>query len=112
MTKHIDFSNEPKSWAQVIELLPTVKVAPEGHTFDYWTVNERNLSPQEAAKLGVALGEQTLEVIQRHPESATCLRRILRALPAESLVAEGFLCAIEDRLALGSSTQVRNAYVA
>lgn len=112
MSKPLNVNQDPQTWSQVIELLPTVKLASQGHTYDYWSVSERNLSPREATKLGVALGEQTLSVIQRHPEAASCLRRILRALSTESLVAEGFLCALEDRIALGSTTQVRNAYVA
>ncbi len=112
MSKPIASNEQPQTWSQVIDLLPTVKVSTEGHTYDYWSVSERNLSPREATKLGVALGEQTLAVIQRNPEAASCLRRILRALPAESLAAEGFLCALEDRVAFTTSTQVKNAYVA
>lgn len=112
MSKPLIVENQPQTWSQVIKLLPTVKVSSQGHTYDYWAVSERNLSPIEATKLGVALGEQTLEVIQRNPEAASCLRRILRALPTESLAAEGFLCAIEDRVAFSRGTQVKNAYVA
>ncbi len=112
MSKPLSSDVQPRNWNQVIDLLPTVKLSPEGHTYNYWSVSERNLSPREATKLGVALGEQTLEVIQRNPEVASCLRRILRALPSESLAAEGFLCALEDRVAFTSSTQVKNAYIA
>lgn len=76
---------------------PTVSRDEHGN-WRYWEVHPDSGVYQDDWPRGDRLARETILQMQRFPEGASVLRRILREIDLESTVAQGFLNRIEDAL--------------
>ena len=84
-------------WSDLIDLYPTVQKNGQGG-FDYWTIPLKPANQLASLELGESLAKRSLQILRDHPESGCVLRRILRAVPNDCQVGEGFFCEIERHL--------------
>lgn len=81
-----------------VDHFPTVGVRDDGWR-SYWNVPADTGSRERDWATGERLARETVARMQREPEKAWVLRRVLRELDYDSGVGQGFLSWIEDRLA-------------
>ena len=76
---------------------PTVSLDAAGG-WHYWDVPDDPHVYGTDWKVGEGLARDTVAQMQRFPAGSSVLRRILREIDVNSLVAQGFLARIEDML--------------
>jgi len=84
-------------WEQQWLAFPTVSRDEHG-AWHYWDVGKDSGVYQDDWPRGDRLARDTILQMQRFPQGASVLRRILREMDLESIVAQGFLNRIEDAL--------------
>jgi hypothetical protein len=84
-------------WDEQWLAFPTVSRDEHG-TWHYWDVQADSAVYQDDWPQGDRLARDTILQMQRFPEGASVLRRILREIDLDSTVAQGFLNRIEDAL--------------
>lgn len=87
-----------RHWQQQWLEFPTVCLDDDG-IWHYWDVNPDSGVYEDDWPRGDRMARATIRQMQRFPEGASVLRRILREIDLESTVAQGFLNRIEDSLA-------------
>ncbi len=88
---------DAKWWNQEWLKFPTVSLDDEGK-WHYWDVTEGNRIYSDDRALGEALARDTVAQMQRFPEGSSVLRRIMREIDHDSIVAQGFFNRLEDML--------------
>ncbi len=88
---------DAKWWNQEWLKFPTVSLDDEGK-WHYWDVTEGSRVYSDDRALGEALARDTVAQMQRFPEGGPVLRRIMREIDHDSIVAQGFFNRLEDML--------------
>ncbi len=88
---------DAKWWNEEWLKFPTVSLEDEGK-WHYWDVTEGSLIYSDDRALGEALARDTVAQMQRFPEGGPVLRRIMREIDHDSIVAQGFFNRLEDML--------------
>jgi hypothetical protein len=88
---------DAKWWNQEWLKFPTVSLDDEGK-WHYWDVTEGSRIYSDDRALGEALARDTVAQMQRFPEGGPVLRRIMREIDHDSIVAQGFFNRLEDML--------------
>ena len=88
---------DAKWWREEWLKFPTVSLDQEGN-WHYWDVPEDAGVYSEGRPLGEALARDTVAQMQRFPEGSSVLRRIMRDIDRDSIVAQGFFDRLEDML--------------
>ena len=84
-------------WNEEWLKFPTISLDEEG-TWHYWVVPEDTHVYATDWQVGEALARDTVAQMQHFPAGSSALRRILRQIDQDSLVAQGFLARLEDML--------------
>ena len=88
---------DAKWWKEEWLKFPTVSLDDEGK-WHYWDVTEGSRVYSDDRALGEALARDTVAQMQRFPEGGPVLRRIMREIDHDSIVAQGFFNRLEDML--------------
>ncbi len=88
---------DAKWWNEEWLKFPTVSLDDEGKC-QYWDVTGGSLVYSDDRALGEALARDTVAQMQRFPEGSSVLRRIMREIDHDSIVAQGFFNRLEDML--------------
>ncbi len=88
---------DAKWWNEEWLKFPTVSLDDEGK-WHYWDVTEDSRVYSDDRTLGEALARDTVAQMQRFPEGGSVLRRIMREIDRDSIVAQGFFNRLEDML--------------
>ena len=88
---------DAKWWNAEWLKFPTVSLDDEGK-WHYWDVTEGSRVYSDDRALGEALARDTVAQMQRFPEGGSVLRRIMREVDHDSIVAQGFFNRLEDML--------------
>ncbi len=88
---------DAKWWKEEWLKFPTVSLDESG-TWRYWDVPGDAGVISEGRSLGEALARDTVAQMQRFPEGASVLRRIMREIDHDSIAAQGFFNRLEDML--------------
>ncbi|MCH8997207.1 MAG: hypothetical protein IID48_02920 [Proteobacteria bacterium] len=88
---------DAKWWNEEWLKFPTVSLDDEGK-WHYWDVTEDSRVYSDDRALGEALARDTVAQMQRFPEGGSVLRRIMREIDHDSIVAQGFFNRLEDML--------------
>jgi hypothetical protein len=88
---------DAKWWNEEWLKFPTVSLDDEGK-WHYWDVTEGSRIYSDDRALGEALARDTVAQMQRFPEGGPVLRRIMREIDHDSIVAQGFFNRLEDML--------------
>ena len=88
---------DAKWWNEEWLKFPTVSLDDEGK-WHYWDVTEGSRVYSDDRALGEALARDTVAQMQRFPEGGSVLRRIMREIDHDSIVAQGFFNRLEDML--------------
>ncbi|MCH8187448.1 MAG: hypothetical protein IIB66_01910 [Proteobacteria bacterium] len=88
---------DAKWWNEEWLKFPTVSLDDEGK-WHYWDVTEDSRVYSDDRALGEALARDTVAQMQRFPEGGSVLRRIMREIDRDSIVAQGFFNRLEDML--------------
>ncbi len=88
---------DAKWWNEEWLKFPTVSLDEEGK-WHYWDVTEGSRVYSDDRALGEALARDTVAQMQRFPEGGSVLRRIMREIDHNSIVAQGFFNRLEDML--------------
>ena len=88
---------DAKWWNEEWLKFPTVSLDDEGK-WHYWDVTEDSRVYSDDRALGEALARDTVAQMQRFPEGGSVLRRIMRKIDRDSIVAQGFFNRLEDML--------------
>ena len=91
------YAEASEEWQREWLTFPTVTIDAEG-CFHYWDVPADTHIYATDWKIGESLARATVAQMQRFPAGSSVLRRILRQIDQDSLVAQGFLARIEDML--------------
>jgi hypothetical protein len=86
-----------KWWNEEWLKFPTVSLDEEGK-WHYWDVTGGSRVYSDDRSLGEALARDTVAQMQRFPEGGSVLRRIMREIDHNSIVAQGFFNRLEDML--------------
>ncbi|HMB77649.1 MAG TPA: hypothetical protein VKN76_14715 [Kiloniellaceae bacterium] len=86
-----------KWWTEQWLAFPTVTVDEEG-VWHYWIVPDDSGVYGDDWAVGEGLARDTVAQMQRFPEGSSVLRRIMRDIDQETIVAQGFVSRIEDML--------------
>ena len=88
---------DAKWWNEEWLKFPTVSLDDEGK-WHYWDVTEDSRVYSDDRARGEALARDTVAQMQRFPEGGSVLRRIMREIDRDSIVAQGFFNRLEDML--------------
>jgi hypothetical protein len=88
---------DAKWWREEWLKFPTVSLNEEGN-WHYWDVPKDDGVYSEGRSLGEALARDTVAQMQRFPEGSSVLRRVMRDIDRDSIVAQGFFDRLEDML--------------
>ena len=88
---------DAKWWNEEWLKFPTVSLDDEGK-WHYWDVTGGSYVYSDDRALGEALARDTVAQMQRFPEGSSVLRRIMREIDHDSIVAQGFFNRLEDML--------------
>ena len=88
---------DAKWWNEEWLKFPTVSLDDAGK-WHYWDVTEGSQIYSDDRALGEALARDTVAQMQRFPEGGSVLRRIMREIDHNSIVAQGFFNRLEDML--------------
>ncbi len=88
---------DAKWWIEEWLKFPTVSLDEEGK-WHYWDVTGGSRIYSSDRALGEALARDTVAQMQRFPEGGSVLRRIMREIDHNSIVAQGFFNRLEDML--------------
>jgi len=88
---------DAKWWNEEWLKFPTVSLDDEGK-WHYWDVTGGSYVYSDDRALGEALARDTVAQMQRFAEGSSVLRRIMRAIDHDSIVAQGFFNRLEDML--------------
>ena len=88
---------DAKWWNEEWLKFPTVSLDDEGK-WHYWDVTEDSRVYSDDRARGEALARDTVAQMQRFPEGGSVLRRIMREIDHDSIVAQGFFNRLEDML--------------
>ncbi len=88
---------DAKGWNEEWLKFPTVSLDDEGK-WHYWDVTGGSRVYSDDRALGEALARDTVAQMQRFPEGGSVLRRIMREIDHNSIVAQGFFNRLEDML--------------
>ena len=88
---------DAKWWNEEWLKFPTVSLDDEGK-WHYWDVTEDSRVYSDDRSVGEALARDTVAQMQRFPEGGSVLRRIMREIDHDSIVAQGFFNRLEDML--------------
>ena len=88
---------DAKWWNEEWLKFPTVSLDDEGK-WHYWDVTGGSRIYSDDRALGEALARDTVAQMQRFPEGGSVLRRIMREIDHNSIVAQGFFNRLEDML--------------
>ncbi len=88
---------DAKWWNEEWLKFPTVSLDDEGKRH-YWDVTGGSRIYSNDRSLGEALARDTVAQMQRFPEGSSVLRRIMREIDHNSIVAQGFFNRLEDML--------------
>ncbi len=88
---------DAKWWNEEWLKFPTVSLDDEGK-WHYWDVTGGSYVYSDDRALGEALARDTVAQMQRFAEGGSVLRRIMRAIDHDSIVAQGFFNRLEDML--------------
>ena len=88
---------DAKWWNEEWLKFPTVSLDDEGK-WHYWDVTEESCVYSDDRARGEALARDTVAQMQRFPEGGSVLRRIMREIDRDSIVAQGFFNRLEDML--------------
>ncbi len=88
---------DAKWWNEEWLKFPTVSLDDEGK-WHYWDVTGDSRVYSDDRALGEALARDTVAQMQRFPEGGSVLRRIMREIDHNSIVAQGFFNRLEDML--------------
>ncbi len=88
---------DAKWWNEEWLKFPTVSLDDEGK-WHYWDVTGGSYVYSDDRALGEALARDTVAQMQRFPEGSSVLRRIMREIDHNSIVAQGFFNRLEDML--------------
>ncbi len=84
-------------WQEAWLKCPTVSLNEDG-TWRYWDVPADDGVYSEGRSRGEALARDTVAQMQHFPEGSSVLRRIMRDIDQNTIVAQGFVTRIEDML--------------
>ncbi len=88
---------DAKWWNEEWLKFPTVSLDDTGK-WHYWDVTGGSRIYSDDRALGEALARDTVAQMQRFPEGGSVLRRIMREIDHNSIVAQGFFNRLEDML--------------
>ena len=88
---------DAKWWNEEWLKFPTVSLDDEGK-WHYWDVTGGSYVYSDDRALGEALARDTVAQMQRFAEGGSVLRRIMREIDHDSIVAQGFFNRLEDML--------------
>ena len=88
---------DAKWWIEEWLKVPTVSLDEEGK-WHYWDVTGGSRIYSNDRALGEGLARDTVAQMQRFPEGGSVLRRIMREIDHNSIVAQGFFNRLEDML--------------
>lgn len=88
---------QEKWWTEQWLAFPSVTVDDEG-VWHYWQVPADSGVYADDWRVGECLARDTVAQMQRFPEGSSVLRRIMRDIDLESIVAQGFCSRVEDML--------------
>jgi hypothetical protein len=88
---------DAKWWNEEWLKFPTVSLDDAGK-WHYWDVTGGSRIYSDDRALGEALARDTVAQMQRFPEGGSVLRRIMREIDHNSIVAQGFFNRLEDML--------------
>ena len=88
---------DAKWWNEEWLKFPTVSLDDEGN-WHYWDVTADNGVYSHDRAVGEALARDTVAQMQRFPEGGSVLRRLMREIDHNSIVAQGFFNRLEDML--------------
>ena len=88
---------DAKRWKEEWLKFPTVSLDDAGK-WHYWDVTGGSRIYSTDRSVGEALARDTVAQMQRFPEGSSVLRRIMREIDHNSIVAQGFFNRLEDML--------------
>ncbi len=88
---------DAKWWNEAWLKFPTVSLVEEGE-WHCWDVTGGSRVYSDDRSVGEALARDTVVQMQRFPEGGSMLRRIMREIDHNSIVAQVFLTRLEDML--------------
>ncbi len=88
---------DAKWWTEEWLKFPTVSLDEAGN-WRYWDVAEDHGVYSDDRSVGEALARDTVAQMQRFPEGSSVLRRLMREIDHNSIVAQGFFNRLEDML--------------
>ncbi len=88
---------DAKWWNEEWLKFPTVSLDDKGK-WHYWDVTGGSRIYSDDRALGEGLARDTVAQMQRFPEGSSVLRRIMREIDHNSIVAQGFFNRLEDML--------------
>ncbi len=88
---------DAKCWNEEWLKFPTVSLDEAGN-WHYWDVTGGSYVYSDDRALGEALARDTVAQMQRFPEGGSVLRRLMREIDHNSIVAQGFFNRLEDML--------------
>jgi hypothetical protein len=91
------FEKDSEAWNAEWLKFPTV-TRDEAGLWHYWVVSPDTGLYKEDWRTGEVLARETVAQMQKFPDGASVLRRIMREIDHESIVAQGFYNRIEDML--------------
>jgi hypothetical protein len=97
MTHLSDPQGARREWRAQWLAFPTVRANADGG-YDFWAVDADTGVYAEDWPRGERLARETIAHMQRFAEGSSVLRRILRDMPQQSTVAQGFISYLEDAL--------------
>jgi hypothetical protein len=91
------FEKDTEAWNAEWLKFPTVSCDEDGQ-WHYWSVSPDIGLYNDDWRTGEVLARETVAQMQRFPGGGSVLRRIMREIDQESIVAQGFFNRIEDML--------------